>query len=367
LGSFAAYLRIRHVFGTSSGRSALWAILRALRRLRPDRSVVALPAYTCYTVPASIVRSGLKLYPVEIDPATLDLDLAELETVPGEDLLGIISASLFGLVDDFSRIREIARSKGAFVIDDAAQALGAFRGGMPAGTLGDVGFYSFGRGKTLAAIEGGMIVTESDEIAAAIRETGELPPTPRSHEYWLLLELIAYCCFLNPRLYWILRSLPFLKLGTTEFDPDFPVFDLPIVVQGLLPQLLPHLAANNQIRSRNAALLAAALATHPSFTVPRPASDCIPSYLRFPVIAQDREIRAQAVRQLQAEGIGAAPFYPGGICDIPGIEPHMVPRDFHRPKAEDLAQRLMTLPTHSLVERTDFNRMINILTHIKGI
>jgi dTDP-4-amino-4,6-dideoxygalactose transaminase len=74
LQPLATRLGARHVFGVSSGRAALALILRSLSRLKPDRRVVALPAYTCFTVPAAVVHAQLKIHPVEIDPATLDCD-----------------------------------------------------------------------------------------------------------------------------------------------------------------------------------------------------------------------------------------------------------------------------------------------------
>src|ERR1700737_2726724 len=74
----AASLRVKYVFGVSSGRPALWLILRSLQRLHPERDVVALPAYTCFSVPASVVRAGLRILPVEIDPHTLAFDFSHL-------------------------------------------------------------------------------------------------------------------------------------------------------------------------------------------------------------------------------------------------------------------------------------------------
>ena len=367
-GYLAGQLEVRHVFGVSSGRAALWIVLRALHRMRPDRTVVAVPAYTCFTVPASIVRCGLQLHPVDIDPATLDFDYQELEAIPEGRLLCVVTSSLFGLVNNLPRIRDIAKAKNAYVIDDAAQALGALWEGKQAGTLGDVGFYSLGRGKALATIEGGIIVTNSDEIALAVKsEVASLPVPPVRHEAGLLIQMLTYTIFLRPRLYWIPKSLPFLRLGTTEYSPDFAVTDLPVMVRRLLPQLLPTLAENNQARARNAALLSTGLAASPDFKIPQPAPECTPNYVRFPLIARDRTLRARALELLESEGLGASPFYPGAICDIPGVEPHMAPRRFHRPMAEDVSQRLLTLPTHSLVRHEDINKMMDVLLSLSSL
>jgi len=363
--SFARSIHMRHVFGAVSGRAALWLILRSLRSLRPGRCVVAVPAYTCYSVAAAIVRAGLKLYPVDVDPATLDFDFSQLESLPGENLLCIVTSNLFGLVNDVPRIGEIAGAKGAFVVDDAAQSVGASRNGRPSGTFGDVGFYSLGRGKALAAVAGGLIVTNSDEIASALRDEAErLPKSSFVDATRLLFQLLAYSIFLRPRLYWIPNSLSFLKLGITEFAPDFQVGGLPLLSCALLPQLLNKLPRMNHMRRDNAAAITASLEGNPRFFTPRPPPDCEPTYVRLPIVARDVETRDRAVFSLCAVGIGATRFYPSAICDIPGTESHMAVRNHHCPQAESLARRLLTVPTHPLVTERDLSQMAKVLGEI---
>ena len=222
LTSVREHLQVKYVFGVSSGRAALWLILRSLQRLRPERDVVAVPAYTCFSVAAAVVRAGLKIYPIEIDPHTLDFDFSQLDAVPHEKLLCIIPSNLFGLLNDLPRIRQAAQAKGAFVLDDAAQALGATRNGHFAGTEGDVGLYSLGRGKAVTTIEGGLIVTNSEEIAHLVEQEVENLHTPSwVHGVGLLSKMLIYSALLKPRLYWIPNSVPFLRLGATEFNPAF--------------------------------------------------------------------------------------------------------------------------------------------------
>lgn len=363
--ALSSRLQARHVLGASSGRAALSLILKSLHRLRPARDIVILPAYTCFTVAASVVRAGLKIHPVDINPETLDFEPAQLEALPRERLLCLVTSNLFGLVNDVSKLREIARAMDAFLVDDAAQALGASRDGHPAGMLGDVGFFSFGRGKALATMEGAIMVTNCEEIASMVQSLEKDLPVPGAgHSAWLVCQMLVYAVFLNPRLYWLPNSLPFLKLGITEFAPDYPAFRLPRVVHGLLLQLMDRLQEMNRIRRENAAALAAALQSSSQFTVPRPGADCQPNYVRFPLLAQDEATRDRAVNLLRAAGIGASAFYPSAICDIKGIEPHMATRDYHRPQAESLSRRLLTLPTHPLVSRQDLKAMASILKNL---
>ena len=101
-------------------------------------------------------------------------------------------------------------------MDEAAE-------GGKLGTLGDVGFFSLGRGKALSCVEGGVILTNRDDIGEGLN--GILSRLPR---YGLasLLNLIfkaaALMLLIRPWLFWLPRSLPFLKLGETLFDPRVP-------------------------------------------------------------------------------------------------------------------------------------------------
>jgi dTDP-4-amino-4,6-dideoxygalactose transaminase len=358
-------LGVPYAYGTSSGRAALHVILRALHRLRPDRDVVAVPAYVCFSVPAAVARAGLRLLPMEVDPQRLDLDFPQVESLAADRLLCILSANLFGLVNDAARIETLARQKAAFFVDDAAQALGATRNGRFAGTAGDAGFFSFGRGKGLASMRGGLIVTRSAEIAAAVKsELDALPAASFVNDGRLLMEMLCYAMFLNPRLYWLPNSLPFLKLGTTEFNPAFPATRSSRLSLAVVRELLPAGDKLAAIRRQNAARIAGDVRGHPKFMTPELPPGCVASYVRCPVIACDEEARTMAVTRLRAKGIGASPFYPCAICDIEGIERLTGPGNHHRPGAESLSRRLLTLPTGPHVTDQDLQVIKDVLWSI---
>jgi perosamine synthetase len=362
LQAVGARLAVKHIFGTSSGRAALWLMLKSLHRLHPDRDVVALPAYTCFSVPAAIIRAGLKMCPVEIDPKTLDFDPSQLSAIPEERLLCIIPCNLFGFPSDIAAVRDAARPRGAYVIDDAAQALGSTRDGKLAGTRGDGGIYSLGRGKSLGSVAGGLLVTDSDEIAAAIRaEEQELVASGAAAGGKLLLKMFSYSLMVRPGLFWIPNSLPFLKLGTTEFEPSFPVGPIHPISVALLQDLLGDLDGVNRVRRKNAKAITDALGGSRSFEFPTPGPTSQPTFVRLPVVARDHATRDQAIAQLREAGIGASAFYPSAICDIPGIESHFSARNPHRVRAEDLSRRLLTLPVHPFVKPQDVVRMAEVL------
>jgi perosamine synthetase len=361
----AAYFGVQHIFGTCSGRAALWTILESLKKLRPERNLVAVPAYTCFSVAAAVVRAGLKIYPIDVIPETLELDYEELENVPSEDLLCILSANLFGFVNDLVRMEAIASAAGAFFVDDAAQALGASRNGKPAGMAGHAGFFSLARGKPLAAGEGGLIVSRCDQVAQALREqAARLPASSRVHNAGAFFRVLLSSLLLDPNLYWIPNSLPFLKLGATEYDPSFAITGMADVSRYLVGVLIGNLTELNRSRALKANTISRGIEESPKFCAPKPQPNCSPTFIRMPVLARDQGVRDRAVGALQRAGIGASKFYPTAICDIAEAKLHMVNGNPHREKAEEIARRLFTLPTHSLVRGEDITRMAVILAEI---
>lgn len=362
LARFGAHLGIRHVFGASSGRASLWWILRSLQRMRPDAKIVAMPAYTCFSVAAAVVRAGLTLHLLDIEPNNLDFDRKQLENLPEKGLLCIITSNLFGFVNNPGPLLTAARARNAFLVDDAAQAFGATRDGRLAGTTADVGFYSLGRGKALTTMQGGLIVTNRGDIARAIQEeSAEIAPCAWLNGPWLLLQLLVYSVFLRPGLYRIPKSLPFLRLGATEFNPRFATRQLHPLSCSLLLVLLDSLGRMNEVRRTNARSVTESLKGHPRLHVPSPGPRTQPTMIRLPVIAKDENTQRHALESLRRAGVDASGFYPSSICDIEGICEYMSSPRFHRVQAEHLAHTLFTVPVNPLVEHRDLERIIEVL------
>jgi len=262
-----------------------------------------------------------------------------------------------------SAVCRAARASDAYVIDDAAQALGSTRSGKPAGTFGDVGIYSLGRGKSAGSVAGGLLVTDSDEIAATVqselRVLGESGATSGGAS---LFKMLSYSLLLHPRLFWIPNSLPFLKLGTTEFEPSFATAQMDPLSMALLPSLLGDLDGLNQVRRTNAEKITGALRGSRNFEFPSRGTSGQPTFVRLPVVARNRATRDEAIAQLRSAGIGATAFYPSAICDISGVEKHIPQSGFHCVRAEELSRRLLTLPVHPFAQPKDIERMVDILT-----
>jgi len=350
-------LGMRHVFVASSGVAALTILLRVLQQ-RSGRQEVVIPAYTCYSVPAAVVRAGLAIRLCDVDPKTLDLDLNSLRHLNLNRVLCIIPSGLYGIPGDLTTLDEICQEYDTFLVDDAAQSLGATVGSRPCGTFGAVGFCSLGRGKCVTAMGGGILFTQREDLADMIRqEVGELPPVSAWTSCMLAIGTIIYAMMLRPSRYWILDRIPFLGLGASRFDPSFPMKQLSQYQERLAAQVFPLLDVYNRIRRENAAWLRAEIEGIEGIEVPRPIEGAEPAYLRFPILARDERHRSHLLRRFLRAGIGASISYPTAIEDIPGIQRYLADTQLRCPGARSIARRIITLPTHPYVTRADVEKI----------
>jgi perosamine synthetase len=349
-----AVLTVGHVFLTSSGRAGLTMILRALNRLSPRRQVI-VPAYTCFSIPAAVHRAGLEVALCDIDSETFDYDYPALERLIAEtEPLCVISTHLFGFAADVGRTRALC-PRGVFVVDDAAQALGIATSAGPLGTQGDVGLYSFGRGKGVTCGAGGAVVTNSAEIAAELEAEYRAWKRPSLARALSGLGATAtMSVFLHPRLYWLPASLPLLRLGETKYSTAFPLLRLSGAQAGLLQDWRKRLLRANELRTEGVTALRRAI----SVTAPPGTPACI----RFPLVCASRDARDRLYTAAKRKRLGFSPMYPTAVSGIPEVRAALNGQRF--PQAEQLAERLLTVPVHPLVSERDRQTIRDLLAEV---
>ena len=161
---FARYLGVNHAVGVSSGTEALYLSLLAAGIGSGDE-VITVPNTAVPTV-AAISQSGASPVFVDINPDTYTLDTGKLEAALTLKTRAIIPVHLYGHVVDMGPLMDIAGRYDLVVIEDACQAHGAEYRGKKAGTIGDMGAFSFYPTKNLGAYgDGGMVVTADDSLA----------------------------------------------------------------------------------------------------------------------------------------------------------------------------------------------------------
>jgi dTDP-4-amino-4,6-dideoxygalactose transaminase len=165
---FASYLGVKHCIGVGNGLDALHLSLCALGAGAGDE--VLVPSNTYIATWLAISYTGATPVPIEPDPCTYSMDPDRIEAAITPRTKGIVPVHLYGQSADMDPILEIARRRGLWVLEDAAQAHGARYKGVRVGGLGDAAGWSFYPGKNLGAFgDGGAITTNSDEIADRVR------------------------------------------------------------------------------------------------------------------------------------------------------------------------------------------------------
>ncbi len=166
--AFADYCGTAHAVATSTGTSALHLALLAAG-IGPGDEVITVPTTFVATV-AAILYAGATPVLVDVDPVTLTMDPDLVEAAITPRTRAVMPVHFHGRLADMARISAVAEAHGLVVIEDAAQAHGARRGGTRAGAFGRLGCFSFYPGKNLgAAGEGGAVTTDDPELAARLR------------------------------------------------------------------------------------------------------------------------------------------------------------------------------------------------------
>jgi len=164
----ALYCQAPHAVACASGSDALVLALMACDVGPGDE--VLLPSYTFFATASAAWRLGAKPVFVDIDPVTYNMNPALLEALITSNAKAILPVHLYGQCADMRAINAIARRRGLPVIEDAAQAIGAELGGHRAGSLGDIGCFSFYPTKNLGGFgDGGLLTAAAKPIAERLQ------------------------------------------------------------------------------------------------------------------------------------------------------------------------------------------------------
>ncbi len=363
------HYNVKHCFLLSSGKAALTIILKALHELYPERNEVLIPAFTCYSVPSAILKAGLKVKVCDINPETLDFDFKQLKKILSpsnatnskSSILAVLPTHLFGLPADVGRVRKINKDDKISIIEDAAQAMGGTLKEKKLGTLGDAGFFSLGRGKAFSTIEGGIILTNNNSFADNI--TKQMKNTP-TYNMLDIIKLVIYSItltiFMRPALFWFPKSLPFLKLGQTIFEPEFPLKKMSSFQAGLAKNWQFRLRNMKSIREQKANAFRAAFQENDNLTSSMIYQNGNHSLLRFPLKICDTQILDRILSKSEKQGLGIMMAYPDSINNIKELQNYFKNKTY--PKATMISKHLITLPAHhflSLSDSLQIKKLIN--------
>ena len=367
--ALAAWLGVPATQLECSGTSALMVALRTLKKLAPARNEVIVPAYTCPLVAMAIAQSGLQTRLCDLSPDALDMDEHVLRALCSEKTLAIVPTHLGGRVADVRVANHCARMVGAYVIEDAAQALGARVGAKSVGMQGDIGLFSLAVGKGLTTYEGGVLVSRDDKLRASLRAMSA--KTVGFSFAWELLrctELVAYAAVYRPALlHWAygaqLRKRivndDWVAAAGDDFDTHIAQHTLGTwrrrVGVRALQRLTPHLEAGRQ----RAVIRLQRLARIPGVEI---VDDVTPEaqgtwpvlLLRMP----DHATRDALMREYWASGLGLSLPFVHILSDYSCYAPLLGSAALDStPIARDWAQRLVAISNSEWLTDAQFERL----------
>ncbi len=329
--AFARYNRVSHVVTCGNGTDAIQIALMTLG-LGPDDEVI-LPVHTYVATAEVIALLRLKPVFVDVDPATFNINIKQLEAAISPQTKAVVPVHLYGQCADMEPLLAIARKYGLFVVEDAAQAVGAtytFADGTvkKAGTMGDMGCTSFFPSKNLGCFgDGGAILTNNETLATRARMIANHGQRIKYHHD------IVGC---NSR------------LDTLQ--------------AAVLKVKLPHLDAYNATRNKVAERYTALLRQQEKIILPTMAKNSSHVFHQYTVRVTGTD-RDKVKEQLQAAGIPTMIYYPVPL-HLQKAYRHLGYAAGAFPVAEELSATVLSLPIHTELAEEQQDYIIETLIHI---
>lgn len=323
---FASWVGAGNALTCSSGTTGLHLALLALG-IGPGDEVI-VPDLTYIASANAVTYVGATPVLVDVDCHTWGLSASTIAEAVTERTRAIMVVHLYGHPVDFGPIEAIARERGILIIEDAAEALAASYRGRMIGTLGDVGVFSFFGNKVLTSGEGGMVVTDDNDIAERVRlfrGQGQDPTRRYFHTE------VGY----NYRLTNVQAAIGLAQLEMVDW----------------------HLGERKRVVDQYRHELAGLRVVEQ----PGTAEWAVRSDWLHTVLLRDfdREARDGLIRALAEAGIETRPtFFP--ISDMPPYRDAVTAPGGNRVSA-DLSRRGISLPTHSGLSQEDVSRVCSTL------
>ena len=328
-GKFAALCGTRYAVACNSGTSALHLLVRALG-LGPGDEVITTPFTFAATANCALFEGATPIF-ADIDPQTWCIDPAEVEKKVTPRTKAIVPVDVFGVVPDMDAINRIAKAHGLRVIEDSCEALGATFKGRPAGSLADAGVFGFYPNKQMTTGEGGMIVTDDDELARlsrSIRNQGR-----GEGDTWLLHERLGY---------------------------NFRLSDINCAIGCVQMDRLPEILAR---RSAVAAMYDERLAGEKRLSSQETTAGCQKSWFVYVIRLNDDygvEDRQRVMDGLRSEGIQCSNYF-APLHLQPYFRSELGHGEGEYPVSEALGERTIALPFHAFLSEKDVDRVVSTL------
>lgn len=326
---FAAFARTKHAVAVNSGTSALHCAVRGLSIGEGDE-VITTPFSFVASSNCILFERATPVF-VDIDVEDCSIDVSKIEAAITPRTRAILPVDVFGRPAKLETIEAIARKHGLRMIEDSCEALGSTVRGRPAGSFGDCGAFAFYPNKQITTGEGGVLVTDNADLAAAARSLRNQGRGEGGG--WLAHERLGY----NYRLCDILCALGISQLAR-------------------LPEFIEK-------RSRVAKRYNEMLADVPEVVTPAPYAEGTMSWFVYVVRLADRfgrDERDRLMAGLRQRGIGCNNYFTP-IHLQPFYRELLGTKEGDFPVTEHVADRTVALPFHNNLPESDQRTVISAI------
>ncbi len=351
----------------NSGTAALAAAMEISLKTAPTtQPEVILPAYACPDLISAALYAGLKPILVDLERERPYISLEGLAKAITEHTVAVVAVNFLGIPERLGDIRKtISHSnKGnrrIVLIEDSAQWFPCSATiDQDHNEQGDLVIYSFGKGKPVSLLGGGALVIKQQ----ALEDHLEIPETVTSGLLSTLktrATYLAYNTIISPLSYWLLEAMPMIELGATRYHALTTIKALPAIKQGFLADNINCYKTANKTRQQQLHTIITQLGQSvidlpnvcPTFNGQR--------LLRYPILLSSGEQRDMIMQKLEKKGCGASTLYPASLVNIEGI-PDNTLTQCETNNADDLASRILTLPTHQQVNDSHIRMIEDVLS-----
>jgi UDP-2-acetamido-2-deoxy-ribo-hexuluronate aminotransferase len=334
--SLASTVGVKHAISCASGTDALVIALMA-KGVGPGDVIFTTP-FTFVATAEAIALVGATPVFVDVDAATFNMDVGALKSAierltqdggGGLTARGVVAVDLFGLPADYSAINRIAAEHELFVIEDAAQSVGASSGNRSAGALADIGCTSFFPAKPLGGCgDGGALFTDDDDLAKLFRSIRVHGQGDDKYEN--------------------------VRLGLTG--------RLDAIQAAILSVKLDILSEEIEKRNRIADRYCQHIGTHRiPLELPSIPEGRISAWAQYSVLAEDFNARQSFRDRLAAAGIPTAVYYPKPLHLQKAFE-YLGHSTGDYPISENLSERIFSLPMHPYLSDQQIDVIVEAMT-----
>lgn len=302
---------VRHAVAAPSGDAALRMALHAVSIGAGARREVILPSYTFPATANAVCAAGLEPVFCDVDGGSLTLSPASVASMMSDRTLAVLPVHAHGNPADMPALETLARDAGVMLVADAAAAFGAVIGDRAIGSFGDVELFSMSGTKVLAAGEGGMVCTNSDELCAQVRRVARYGVNA---DYWC---------------------------ETTGINGKLA--ELPAALACLGLPLLDGWLEERQLAAREYERLFSS--TPDVRTQHRAHRDARSAWKDFPLVFSGPEVASHVVAHLKAHDIDSRPYY----RPLHGMPPFAHCRLGDLAVTEQLVDSVVCIPMYSSI------------------